>query len=234
MLLDLFITMEDFPNFFRIFFKEKRSKWYLKNSRRSKKIREASSAGFEDEGGVFNEGMDSPGCREILFNCLKNLEPKVMELNEQGNENKNMHIKDEKQLVDLAESVKSMTLKFDELEKDRKEKEKIINNFKGKVGYLSEKLGKMEESIDTQQQYPWRNCLLFHGIEETKREDNIALEVLNNDMDLNTSTGKNTVISPNFLVWKFCGKAQFLHSFGPFARNHAETVPLCKISTPAN
>ena len=23
---------------------------------------------------------------------------------------------------------------------------------------------------------------------------------------------KNTVISPNFLVWKFCGKAQFPHS----------------------
>ena len=27
-------------------------------------------------------------------------------------------------------------------------------------------------------------------------------------------TAKNTVISPNFLVWKFCGKAQFPHSFG--------------------
>ena len=26
-------------------------------------------------------------------------------------------------------------------------------------------------------------------------------------------TAKNTVISPNFLVWKFCGKAQFPHSF---------------------
>ena len=25
---------------------------------------------------------------------------------------------------------------------------------------------------------------------------------------------KNRVISPNFLVWKFCGKAQFPHSFG--------------------
>ena len=24
-------------------------------------------------------------------------------------------------------------------------------------------------------------------------------------------TAKNTVISPNFLVWKFCGKAQFSH-----------------------
>ena len=28
------------------------------------------------------------------------------------------------------------------------------------------------------------------------------------------NTAKNTVISPNFLVWKFCGKAQFPHSYG--------------------
>ena len=47
----------------------------------------------------------------------------------------------------------------------------------------------MEESIDAQQQYSRRNCLLFHGIEETKGEDtdNIVLEVLNNDMGLNIS-----------------------------------------------
>ena len=30
---------------------------------------------------------------------------------------------------------------------------------------------------------------------------------------LDIHTAKNTVILPNFLVWKFCGKAQFLHSF---------------------
>ena len=36
-------------------------------------------------------------------------------------------------------------------------------------------------------------------------------------------TAKNTLISPNFLVRKFCGKAQFPHSFGRFARNYAET-----------
>ena len=110
-----------------------------------------------------------------------------MEIYEQGNENKNMHIKGEKQLVDLAESVKFMTSKFDELEKDRKEKEKIINNLKGEVSYLSEKLGKLEDSIDPQQQYSQRNCLLLHGIEEIKGEntDNIVLEVLNDDMGLN-------------------------------------------------
>ena len=116
-----------------------------------------------------------------------------MEIYEQGNENKNMHIKGEKQLVDLAESVKFMTSKFDELEKDRKEKEKIINNLKGEVSYLSENLGKLEESIDAQQQYSQRYCLLLHGIEETKGEDtgNIVLEVLNDDMGLNIT--KNAV-----------------------------------------
>ena len=110
-----------------------------------------------------------------------------MEIYEQRNENKNMHIKGEKQLVDLAESVKFMTSKFDELEKDRKQKEKIINNLKGEVSYLSEKLGKLEDSIDAQQQYSRRNGLLLLGIKETKGEDtdNIVLEVLNNDMDLN-------------------------------------------------
>ena len=101
----------------------------------------------------------------------------------------NMHIKGEKQLIDLAQSVQFITSKFDELEKDRKEKEKIINNLKGEVSYLSEKLGKLEESIDAQQQYSRRNCLLLHGIEETKGEDtdNIVLEVFNDDMGLNIS-----------------------------------------------
>ena len=33
-------------------------------------------------------------------------------------------------------------------------------------------------------------------------------------------TVKNILISPNFLVRKFCGKAQFPHSFGRFAFGH--------------
>ena len=49
-----------------------------------------------------------------------------------------------------------------------------------------------------------------------------------------TTTSKNTVISPNFLVWKFCGKAQFPHSFGQIAQNCAETVPFHKICIPGN
>ena len=47
-------------------------------------------------------------------------------------------------------------------------------------------------------------------------------------------TAANTVISPNFVAWKFCGKEQFLHSFGRFPQNYAETVPFHKISIPKN
>ena len=40
--------------------------------------------------------------------------------------------------------------------------------------------------------------------------------------------------SPNFPVWKFCGKVQFPQSFGRFAQNSAEIVLFDKISTPGN
>ena len=49
-----------------------------------------------------------------------------------------------------------------------------------------------------------------------------------------SDTAKNPVISSNFLMWKFCGKAQFLHSFGRIAQNYADTVPIHKIPTPEN
>ena len=36
------------------------------------------------------------------------------------------------------------------------------------------------------------------------------------------------------MVCKFCGKTQFPHSFGRFARNYAETASFHQISTPRN
>ena len=49
-----------------------------------------------------------------------------------------------------------------------------------------------------------------------------------------TNTAKDPIISPNFVVWRFFGKAQFPHSFERIARNYAETVSFHKISTPEN
>ena len=38
------------------------------------------------------------------------------------------------------------------------------------------------------------------------------------------NTTKNTVISSNFLVWKFCGKAESPDSFGQIVQNYTETA----------
>ena len=62
----------------------------------------------------------------------------------------------------------------------------------------------------------------------------IKLKVQSVVQNLSASTTKNPTISPDFLVRKFCGKAQFLHSFGRITRNYAETVCSRKIFTPGN
>ena len=85
--------MEDINKFFRSSSKKRGLSDTSKTDKEPKKIRAAGSASLADEGDVFNEGIDSSGCREILFNCLKNLEAKVMEIYEQGNENKNCTLK---------------------------------------------------------------------------------------------------------------------------------------------
>ena len=41
-------------------------------------------------------------------------------------------------------------------------------------------------------------------------------------------TVKNAVISPDFMVRKFCGKVQFPHSFRQITQNYARTVPFHK------
>ena len=72
--------MEDLTKFFRSSSKKRDLSDTSKTDEDPKKIREASSERFADEGDVFNEGIDSWTCREILFNCLKNFEVKVMEI----------------------------------------------------------------------------------------------------------------------------------------------------------
>ena len=54
-------------------------------------------------------------------------------------------------------------------------------------------------------------------------------ELRSKDEIIRTFTAKNTVISPNFLAWKFCGKAKFPHSFGRFFRKKLhQTLRLMK------
>ena len=46
------------------------------------------------------------------------------------------------------------------------------------------------------------------SVKKTKSEDSDILKYLSDEL----TAAKNTVISPDILVWKFCGKAQFPQS----------------------
>ena len=72
--------MDDITKFFRSSSKKRDLSDTSKTDEDPQKIREASSESFADKGDVFNKGIDSSGCREILFHCLKNLEAKVIEI----------------------------------------------------------------------------------------------------------------------------------------------------------
>ena len=79
-----------------------------------KKIRDASSASTADNCDVFIEGLESPECKEILFNCLRNLQEKVTEIFNLAQDTRNMQIEGDKQLEELKNSVEVISDKFDE------------------------------------------------------------------------------------------------------------------------
>ena len=68
---------------------------------------------MSDEYDVFNEVLDNEDCTGILLNCLKDLEKEVS-----IDQNIRTQIKDELSLADLSQSVKFITGKFDEYEKE--------------------------------------------------------------------------------------------------------------------
>ena len=72
-----------------------------------KKIRDGSSACTIYNCDVFEEGLESPECKEIFFNCLRNLQEKVTEIFNLAQDTRNMQIKGDKQLEELKSSVEA-------------------------------------------------------------------------------------------------------------------------------
>ena len=63
-----------------------------------------------------------------------------------------MQIKGDKQLIDLTSSVEFLTSKFDELERQRKEKDELINSLQIEVSSLQVKVKNLEKKADDQEQ----------------------------------------------------------------------------------
>ena len=82
-----------------------------------------------------------------------------------------------------------LTYKFDELEKERKEKDELINSLEIEVFPLKVDVKNLEKKTDDQEQDLCRNCLLIHGLNETKTEDadEMVLDVINDKLNMEMS-----------------------------------------------
>ena len=165
----------DISNFFA---KERDLSNQSNNGDEPKRLHEESSASSsspDSPSDVFQESLKSPDCMKILLNCFKNLDKQVKELYILAQSNNEKHIKGEKQLLDLAESVNFMTKKFDDYEKDRAEKEKLIKDLREEVSSLKNEHEQLKSDVENQEQYSRRNCPLVHSIPKNKGKVLIVL-----------------------------------------------------------
>ena len=142
-----------------------------------------------DDIDVFAGGIESPRCASIFYDCLKNLELKVNEIYELSSSTKDAQIKGAKQLEDVSESIKFINEKFEEYEADLKQKEKEIAELKEDLTSLKEKFFQVDKTLDRQEQYSRRNCLLVHGVEEKNNEDTDQeiINIVKNDLGEETT-----------------------------------------------
>ena len=120
---------------------------------------------------------------------MKNLEDKMNELFQITSSSKNSQIKDKLQLKDLNKAVNFIATKFDEYEKERKEREQIIKNLEENVSVMNKKVENLEKEIDKHDQYSHRNWLLVHGIVETDDEvtGDLVIETISTKMNIEIS-----------------------------------------------
>ena len=151
-----------------------------------KKARESSLniSLSKDDTNIFEEGIESLRCAGILYSCLQNLEKKVNKIFELSSSTKEAQINSAKPMEEVNESIKFIDEKFEEMEADRKEKERQISELKNKVKSLNEKVETMDRSLDRHEQYSRRNCLLIHGVKENEKEDTdeVVIEFFEKEM----------------------------------------------------
>ena len=101
---------------------------------------------------------------------MQNLEKQVGQIFRTLEATEDCQIKGECQLTDLAKGVEFITQKFDEYEKDRREKDEIIATLQNELKSASMKVEDLEKKMERQEQYSRRNCILIHGLKEEMDE----------------------------------------------------------------
>ena len=99
------------------------------------------------------EALKSDDCVAILRNRVKNLEEKTNELFQITSSATDSQIKGELQLKDLNETFNFICTKFEEYEKERKEREQTIKNLEENASVMNKKVENLEKEIDKHEEH---------------------------------------------------------------------------------
>ena len=99
-------------------------------------------------GDIFEESLKSDDCLTILFNCMQNIGKQVKEFFLLAQENKEKRIKGESDLSELTKASDLISGKFDDYERERREKDKIIKELKSEVSNLNTSVKNLENQLD--------------------------------------------------------------------------------------
>ena len=139
---------------------------------------------------------------------MQNLKKQVVQIFKMLKKTEEHQIKGECQLTDLAKGVEFITQKFDEYEKDRREKDAIIATLQNNLKSASMKVEDLEKKMERQEQYSRRNCILIHGLKEEMDEstddrvlklfrEELNEDVLLADLDRTLRIGKKETQAAN-------------------------------------
>ena len=113
-----------------------------------------------DKDYFFVQGLKSPECVKLLFNCLQNLETETKNVKEISLAAKEWRIKDTEQLKEMNSEIAFINHKFLEFGKEIKNSDEEIKSLRKENSCLPKRLEEMGQVLDGQEQYFDCNILL--------------------------------------------------------------------------
>ena len=156
------------------------------NGEEPKKLREEGSQ--TDSGDVWDDvflvGLPSDQANSAMMQYMKRFEAQLKDLHNTTEQTKNSQIKGEEHLRELTKFIEFANNRFDEYEKEKKEKDELIKNLRKDVNDMAGIIDNLSLGLDRQEQYSRRNCLLLHNIPETSNEntDDLVIKTVNEEL----------------------------------------------------
>ena len=156
------------------------------NGKEPKKLREEGSQ--TDSGDVWDDvflvGLPSDQANSAMIQYMKRFEAQLKDLHNTTEQTKNSQIKGEERLRELTKFIEFANNRFDEYEKEKKEKDELIKNLLKDVNDMAGIIDNLSLGLDRQEQYSRRNCLLLHNIPETSNEntDDLVIKTINEEL----------------------------------------------------